>query len=62
MVVTLPGPLADRLLALLLEANQIGATSERIGRAREVATGDAMRHDLAGGRVLVRRGAMLVVQ
>ena len=62
MVVTLPGPLADRLLALLLEANQIGATSERIGRAREVATGEAMRHDLADGRGLVRRGAMLVVQ
>ncbi|HEY6635407.1 MAG TPA: tRNA lysidine(34) synthetase TilS [Acidimicrobiia bacterium] len=62
IVVTLPGPLGDRLLALLLETNDIGATSERIGRAREVAIGEATRHDLAGGRTIARSGAMLVVR
>lgn len=61
-VLTLPRPLADRLLARLLVDAGVGVTSDRLARAWSVARGQADRHELAGGKVVVRRGALLVVE
>lgn len=59
---TLPRVLADRVLQRALEAEGIGATADRIGRIWAVASGVSERQDLAEGRSVVRRGALLVIE
>lgn len=61
-VTTLPRALADRVLRRALEENGIGPTSDRIGRMWSVASGESERQELAAGRVVVRRGALLVIE
>lgn len=61
-VTTLPRALADRVLHRALEENGIGPTSDRIGRMWSVASGESERQELAAGRVVVRRGALLVIE
>lgn len=62
LVETLPGPIADRLIARLLNAANVGATSDRIQRVWEVVRGEAPRRDLVGGKVVQRRGALVVIE
>lgn len=62
VVSTLPRPIADRLVRGFLEANAIGPTANRIARVWSVAIGESDRQDLTGGRSVLRRGAMLVVE
>ena len=62
VISTVPRPLADRLLRRLLERNGIGSTADRIERMWSVAMGTSDRQDLADGRAIVRRGALLVVE
>lgn len=59
---TLPRALADRVLHRALEENGIGPTSDRIGRMWSVASGESERQELAAGRIVVRRGALLVIE
>ena len=61
-LVTSPRPLADRLLVRLLEGSGIGATADRVERLWSVANSEAQRQDLASGRSVVRRGALLVIE
>lgn len=61
-VTTLPRALADRVLHRALEENGIGPTSDRIGRMWSVVSGESERQELAAGRVVVRRGALLVIE
>lgn len=62
MVSTLPRALADRLLRRALEEAGLTPTADRISRMWSVATKEAERQDLAGGRSAVRRGALIVVE
>lgn len=59
---TLPRAVADRVLHAALEQSGITPTSDRIGRMWSVARGESDRQDLAGGRVVLRRGALLVIE
>lgn len=59
---TLPRPVADRVVLRFLECNGVGAGAGRVDRVWSVATGESPRQDLSGGRSVVRRGAMLVVE
>lgn len=62
VVTTAPRVLADRLLRRALEDSGIGPTADRIGRMWSVASGETERQDLAGGKVVIRRGALLVIE
>lgn len=62
LLATLPKPLGDRLLGRLLEAHGIGQTADRLGRIWLVVDGSSDRQDLAGGRAVVRRGAVLAIE
>lgn len=62
VVVTLPTPIAERMVHRFLEANGVGATADRIARVWSVAIGESDRQDLTGGRSVVRQGAMLVLE
>lgn len=62
VVMTLPRPLADRVLHRTLEDSGIGPTADRIERMWSVASGDSERQDLADGHIAVRRGALLVIE
>lgn len=59
---TLPSALADRLLHGALERSGITPTSDRIGRMWSVVSGESDRQDLADGRIVLRRGALLVIE
>ncbi len=61
-VTTLPRALADRVLYRALEESGIGPTSDRIGRMWSVASGESQRQELTEGHVVVRRGALLVIE
>ncbi|MGD2060031.1 MAG: tRNA lysidine(34) synthetase TilS [Acidimicrobiia bacterium] len=61
VLTTLPRPLSDRVLGRLLAANGVGVTDDRLIRARSVVEGEAPRQDLADGRIIERRDAMVVV-
>lgn len=61
-VTTLPPALGDRVLHRALDESGIGATAERIRRMWSVASGESDRQELAGGRAVVRRGALLVIE
>lgn len=62
VVLTLPRPLADRILHEILERTGVGPSADRIERMWSVASGESDRQDLADGRVVVRREALLVVE
>lgn len=62
VVLSLPRALADRVLHDVLERSGVDPTADRIERMRAVAQGQSDRQDLADGRVVVRRGAMLVIE
>ncbi len=62
VVSTLPPPIAHRVVRGFLEANAIGPTADRVARVLSVAIGESDRQDLTGGRSVVRREAMLVVE
>jgi tRNA(Ile)-lysidine synthase len=62
VVTTLPEVLGGRLIRRALEANGIRPTSDRIGRVWSVASGTSDRQELADGRQVVRRGALLVIE
>ena len=62
LVKTLPRPLADRLLARLLDGVGVGVTSDRLDRVWEVVRGESQRRDLAEGKCVVRSGALIVVE
>ena len=62
LLATLPGPLADRLLAKLLEAHGVGQTADRLARMHLVASGSTERQDIAEGLSVRRRDAMLVIE
>jgi tRNA(Ile)-lysidine synthase len=62
LVVTLPRALADRLLHAALVTAAIAPTADRIARMWSVASGDSQRQDLAEGRSVVRRGALLAIE
>ncbi len=62
IVLTLPRPMADRALRRMLDAADVGVTSDRLERMWAVARGHADRHDLAAGRSVVRRGAILSIE
>lgn len=62
VITTLPRVLADRVLRHLLEDCGIGPTADRIERMWSVASGVSERQDLADGRMVVRRGAVLVIE
>lgn len=59
---TLPRVLADRVLHHALEEAGIGSSADRIARMWSVASGESARQDLAEGRAVVRRGALIVVE
>lgn len=61
LTMTLPRPLADRMLANLLRSSGLGVTAERLERVWSVVRGDSQRQELAEGRVVSRRGALVVV-
>jgi tRNA(Ile)-lysidine synthase len=62
VVMTLPKPIAERILVEALEAHGIGATADRIARMWRVATGESDRQDLAEGRTVTRDGALLSIE
>jgi tRNA(Ile)-lysidine synthase len=62
LVVTLPPAVADRLIMGLIEQAGIGVTADRIDRVWAVARGESERQDLAGGKTIARRGALLLVE
>lgn len=62
VIVTLPKVLADRVLRVALEKVAIPPTADRIGRMWSVAGGESQRQDLAEGRSVVRRDALLVIE
>lgn len=62
VLTTLPRVLADRLIRRSLESQGIAPTADRIGRVWSVATGKSERQDLAAGKTVGRRGALLVIE
>lgn len=62
VITTAPRVLADRLLRRALEDNGIEPTADRIGRMWAVASGETDRQDLAGGKAVIRSGALLVIE
>lgn len=61
LVVTLPRPLADRLLAELLRSAGVGVTADRLERVWSVARGETSRQELAEGKSVWREGALVRV-
>jgi tRNA(Ile)-lysidine synthase len=59
---TVPRVLADRVLRRLLEECGVGPTSDRMERVWSVVAGDSDRQDLTRGRVVVRKGAVVVIE
>lgn len=62
LVLILPRPLADRLLADLLRSSGVGVTSDRLERVWSVVRGESARQELAEGKTVWRRGALVVVE
>lgn len=59
---TLPRPLGDRLLGRMLGVAAVGITADRIERMRAAMSSDSGREELAAGRSVIRRGALLFVE
>jgi tRNA(Ile)-lysidine synthase len=62
VLMTLPTPVAERVMHHALEAHGVGATADRIARMWQVATGKSDRQDLAEGRRVIRDGALLTIE
>lgn len=62
ILATIPRPVADRILVAMLSRAGIEPSSDRLDRMWQVVRGDVIRHDLAGGRSVVRRDAILVIE
>lgn len=62
VLLTLPRPLSDRILHGILERADLSPTADRMERMWSVAVGSSDRQDLAAGRVVARRGALLIVE
>lgn len=62
LVRALPRPLADRLLSDLLRTVGMSVTSDRLERVWEVVRGESRQHDLADGKTVSRRGALVVIE
>lgn len=62
VVLTLPRPVADRLLQRLLNDEGVGVSADRLERVWSVVRGESDGQDLAGGRRVTRRGALIVVE
>jgi len=62
VLMTLPMPVAERVMHHALEAHGVGATADRIARMWQVATGKSDRQDLAEGRRVIRDGALLIIE
>lgn len=62
VLMTLPMPIAERVMHHALEAHGVGATADRIARMWQVAKGESDRQDLAEGRRVVRDGALLAIE
>ena len=62
VLMTLPIPVAERVMHHALEASGVGATADRIARMWQVATGKSDRQDLAEGRRVIRDGALLTIE
>lgn len=62
IVVTLPRPVADRLLQALLRTAGVGVTADRLERVWSVVNGEAVSQDLVRGLRVTRRGALVVVE
>lgn len=62
ILVTLPRPLANRLLGRLISSAGVGLTEDRLARVWSVVEGRSERQDLAEGLAVIRRGAMVVVE
>lgn len=61
LVVTLPRPLADRLLADLLRSAGLGVTAERLERVWSVARGETSTQEVAEGKSVWREGALVLI-
>ncbi|HEX6302057.1 MAG TPA: tRNA lysidine(34) synthetase TilS [Acidimicrobiia bacterium] len=62
VICTLPRVLADRVLHHALEEAGIDPSADRIARMWTVVSGESAQQDLAEGRVVVRRGPLIVVE
>lgn len=62
VVVSLPGPVANRVLRRWLGAHDVAVSAEIIDRVWSVATGETARQDLNGGKAVVRREALLAIE
>lgn len=62
LLITLPRPLADRVLGRVITAAGVELTESRLQRAWSVVEGPAQSQDLAGGLSARRRGALVVVE
>ena len=62
LLATVPKALADRVLRRLLEECGVGPTSDRMERIWSVVAGHSDRQDLTGGKAVVRRGAVVVIE
>ncbi|MFZ0013724.1 MAG: tRNA lysidine(34) synthetase TilS [Acidimicrobiia bacterium] len=61
-VTTMPPALANRVIRRWLVADGIPTSSDLLRRVWAVASGTSPRQDLEGGRVVTRRGAMLLLE
>ncbi|HEU4895512.1 MAG TPA: tRNA lysidine(34) synthetase TilS [Acidimicrobiia bacterium] len=62
VLLTLPVPIAERVMHQALEAHGVGVTADRIERMWQVARGESDRQELAGGRHVTRDGALLAIE
>lgn len=62
VLVTLPRPLADRVLGRLITTAGVGLTEDRLARAWSVVESGSGRQDLADGHSVVRRDAIVAVE
>lgn len=61
-LITVPRPVADRVLARLLQQSGLDVSEDRLRRAWTVVQGRAGSQELAGGLSIVRREAIVVVE
>jgi tRNA(Ile)-lysidine synthase len=62
ILITLPRPLADRVLGRVITSSGVELTEDRLQRAWSVVDGSAPSQDLAGGLTLRRSGALIVIE
>lgn len=61
VVRVLPRPIADRVLADLLDSAGIGVTADRMERVWDVVRGVSPRQDLVDGKSVIRSGPLVIV-